>query len=183
MRGKLNMKNIFEKNIDDTKGICHEVLVSIRQVIQAIDLHSRYLLRNYGLSGPQLVILQELSKQGEASIGELAKAISLGQATVTGILTRLEMRGLVTRRRCPKDKRRVLITVTEACERLLQFAPPPIQETFMEQFSRLLDWEQTMILSSLQRLVSMMDADRLETAPILAAGSIGETSKPIQISE
>ena len=177
------MNTLLEKKIDGTKGICQQVLVSIRQVIQAIDLHSRYLLRNYGLSGPQLVILQELSKRGEISIGELARAISLGQATVTGILTRLEMRGLVTRRRCSEDKRRVLIRVTDACDRLLQSAPPLIQENFMEQFSSLLDWEQTMILSSLQRLVSMMDANTLKAAPILTTNPISKTRNQIQINE
>ena len=182
-QGNVEMKNIINVKINDTNRICHDVLVSIRRIIQTIDLHSRYLLRNYGLTSPQLVILQELTNHGEVSIGELAKAISLGQATVTGILTRLENQGLVTRRRCKKDKRRVLVKTTKACKRLLKSAPPPIQETFIEQFSSLLDWEQTMILSSLQRLVSMMDADRLKVAPILATGPIGNASNQVQISE
>ncbi|MBW1699510.1 MAG: MarR family transcriptional regulator [Deltaproteobacteria bacterium] len=170
------MEKVTEKKNNDTDIICHDILVSIRRIMQAVDLHSRYLLRNYGLTGPQLYILQELTNQGEMSIGELAKAICLGQATVTGILTRLEKQKLITRRRCKQDKRRVLVKTTKLCKRLLQSAPPPIQETFIQQFSTLLDWEQNMILSSLQRLVSMMDTKKLKVGAILAAGPIGNTS-------
>ena len=158
-----------EKRSNDTGSVCHNVLVSLRRIIQAIDLHSRYLFRHYGLTGPQLFILQEMAKHKEISIGELAKAISLGQATVTGILTRLENRNLVARRRSNSDKRRVFVRTTEACQQLLASAPPPIQEKFLEQFNNLLDWEQTLILTALQRLVSMMDASAISAEPILAA--------------
>ena len=103
------MKKAIEENSKDTGSVCYDVLVSMRRIIQAFDLHSRYLFRTYGLTGPQLVILQELSNSGEVSIGELAKTVSLGQATVTGIINRLEQRGLVMRRRSEKDKRRVLV--------------------------------------------------------------------------
>jgi hypothetical protein len=44
-----------------------------------------------------------------------------------------------------------------------------MQESFVEQFDRLQNWEQHMILSSLQRLVAMMDAKQIEAAPILTS--------------
>ena len=150
-------------------------------LIQAFDLHSRYLLRTYGLTGPQLVILQELSKSGEVSVGELAKTVSLGQATVTGIINRLEQRGLVLRRRSEKDKRRVLVQTTKGCEAIIEAAPPPIQKTFMDQFSNLLDWEQKMIVSALQRIVSMVDASKIKTAPLLTTDPLANSHNQIKV--
>jgi hypothetical protein len=44
-----------------------------------------------------------------------------------------------------------------------------MQESFVAQFGRLQDWEQHMILSTLQRLVAMMDAEQIAAAPILTA--------------
>ena len=151
--------------------ILDQVLVALRRIIRAVDLHSRSLIQRYGLSGPQLIILRELSRLGEVSGSELAKVVSLSLATVTGILTRLENRGLVTRRRSNSDKRRVMVRVTADASRILDSAPPPLQESFARQFERLQDWEQTVILSSLQRLVAMMEARRLEADPILATDS------------
>lgn len=150
--------------------ILDKVLVALRRIMRAVDLHSRSLIQRYGLSGPQLIILRELSRHGgEISGSELAKAVSLSLATVTGILTRLEARGLVSRRRSESDKRRVMVRVTSEARRILESAPPPLQESFARQFGTLQDWEQTQILSSLQRLVAMMEARELDASPILTA--------------
>lgn len=71
-------------------SISDNVLSSIRQITQAIDLHSRYLAKNYGLTGPQLLILKEVARQQDISVGRIAKRVSLSQATVTSMLDRLE---------------------------------------------------------------------------------------------
>lgn len=172
------MTNKSKNNGSERPHVCDDVLISIRRIIQSIDLHSRYLVKQFGLTGPQLIILQEVSRKNEISISELAKSISLGQATVTGILERLENRGLITRRRSKSDKRKVFITSTEACEQLLAKAPPPMQEHFIESFEKLQDWEQSMILSALQRVVMLMDAKAFAVAPILVeAGPIEEATE------
>ena len=46
----------------------------------------------------------------------------------------------------------------------------PLQESFIKQFTKLKDWEQNMIISSLQRLASMMDAQEIDAAPVLDVG-------------
>jgi DNA-binding MarR family transcriptional regulator len=169
------MKKAPKKQVLARRHVCDEVLIAIRRIIQSIDLHSRYLVKNFGLTGPQLIILQEVSRMGEISISELSKSISLGQATITGILERLENRGLITRRRSKSDKRKVFIKVTKACDSLLDKAPPPMQENFIENFENLQDWEQSMILGSLQRIVGLLDAKAIDVAPILVgAGPIDE---------
>jgi DNA-binding MarR family transcriptional regulator len=146
--------------------------------MRAIDLHSRQLMQQHGVSGPQLVVLQELSDFGETPIGTLASAVSLSQGTITGIMDRLEKRGLVRRRRDQTDKRRVLVAVTSEGKRLLLAAPPPLQESFVRELTQLEAWEQSLILSSLQRVVSMMEASELEATPMLASGTIAPAGEP-----
>ena len=53
-----------------------------------------YLNKNFGLTGPQLVMLQELS-DGELTVSGLARRISLSQDTVTDIIHRLEKKDLI----------------------------------------------------------------------------------------
>ncbi|SDP77693.1 MarR family winged helix-turn-helix transcriptional regulator [Desulforhopalus singaporensis] len=159
-------QDLVEKKVTD------EVLINLRKIIQMIDIHSRFLVRQVGLTGPQLTILQEVSKCGEISTGELAKAISLSQATVTGIIERLDKKGLITRNRSDRDRRKVMIGVTDKCLQILEKAPPPLQQSFVNAFHELQEWEQSMILSSLQRLVVMMDAKQLDAAPLLATGPV-----------
>jgi DNA-binding MarR family transcriptional regulator len=184
LKGNSKMTKKPIKKAPQRRHECDEVLIAIRRIIQSVDLHSRYLVKQFGLTGPQLIILQEVSRVDEVSISELAKAVSLGQATVTGILERLENRGLITRRRSKTDKRKVFIKATKACDNLLEKAPPPMQEHFIENFINLKDWEQTMILSSLQRIVALMDAKAIDVAPILAeAGPIEEAKDKLMIEK
>ncbi len=153
------------------------VMIAIRKIIQAIDLNSKKLVKRVGLTGPQLVILQEIASRMEMTPGEIARAVSLSQSTVTGILDRLEKRELISRRRSDGDKRRIMVRISDSGKRILEEAPPLMQETFVERFSNLHEWEQSMILSSLQRLVSLMDAKAIEAAPFLATSTLNPNNE------
>jgi hypothetical protein len=76
-----------------------DVLVALRRVIRATDLHSKQLIKTASVTAPQLLLLQAIHRHGDVMIGTLAKDVSLSQATVTTILDRLESRDLVYRLR------------------------------------------------------------------------------------
>ena len=147
-----------------------QVIAALRRITRAIDLHSRLLLQRHGLTTPQLAALQTTQRMQPISVGSLAREIHLSQGTVTGILSRLENRGLVVRARGNHDRRSVLVELTEAGEDLVREAPSLLQEHFHRELSRLQEWEQTMILATLQRIASMMDAEQIEAAPVLIPG-------------
>lgn len=147
-----------------------EVLISLRRVIRATDLHSKHLAKTTGLTAPQMLLLQTIRNRGQLSIGELANIMSLSQATVTSILDRLEKRHLTFRERSTTDKRKVHVHLTPESDNVLKEAPIPLQEHFTRQFNDLQQWEQTMIISSLQRVAQMMDAQHIDASPVLDVG-------------
>ncbi len=153
----------------------NEVLIALRRLIRATDLYSKHLSKTTGLTTPQLLILQNLAERGEATVSELAKAINLSQATVTTILDRLVKKEFIVRERSTEDRRKVITRLTEQGKAAIKDTPTALQENFIHQFSELEDWEQTMILSSLQRLATMMDAENLDAAPILDVGTLDRT--------
>lgn len=152
--------------------LIEEVLVALRRVIRATDLHSKHLAKTTGLTAPQILVLQAIRDKGQITIGELAKDISLSQATVTIILDRLEGRKLVFRERSEEDKRKVHAHLTDAAHEVLKNAPKPLQDHFTRRFRDLHDWEQTMILSALQRVAHMMDAQDIDASPFLDIGTL-----------
>jgi DNA-binding MarR family transcriptional regulator len=151
-------------------AVSEQVLTALRQIIRAIDRQSKNLEKKYGLTIPQLVVLKETEKGRELTVGEIAKKVSLSQATVTTILDRLESRGLVERHRSSEDKRRVMVRTTPHGNDILKDSPSILQEHFLRQFGKLAEWEQSLILSSLQRIVSMMNAEDIEAVPHLMSG-------------
>lgn len=154
------------------QGEIELVLTAIRRVIRATDLHSRYITKTAGLTSSQLILLKVVKGRGAATVGELAGVISLSQATVTTILDRLEQGGLVLRARSERDRRKVVVTLTEEGLEVIERAPEPLQETFIRQFSALKDWERSMIIASLQRVATMMDAEGIDASPLLDIGSL-----------
>lgn len=154
------------------------VLRALRRIIRAVDLYSRQLAAGHALTGPQLICLRELAASGPLASGRLAAAVHLSQPTLTGILDRLEERGLVARVRDRTDRRKVLVELTAPGRKLLEQAPPPLQEQFLARFAALTEREQEGIRRSLEQIVAMMEATRLEAAPMLApTGSLDEPDR------
>ena len=152
---------------------CKNFLIALRKIIQAIDRHSTNLKKKFGLTGPQLILLQSISEHNKISVTQLSKNVSLSQATVTDITKRLEKRDYITRTRDIGDKRKTNIALTENGKAILNTVPPLLQEQFTERFSKLDNWEQLMIESSFERVVSMMSAEDIDASPMLVTGSLG----------
>jgi DNA-binding MarR family transcriptional regulator len=143
------------------------VIMELRKIIQAIDRNSKSLVRRVGLTMPQLVILRYVCSQTEISVGVIAKNNHLSDATVTGILERLERRSFISKRKSDSDRRRVLIKITELGRELIRTAPPAMQEGFVESFNELPGWNRAMIYSALQQLADIMNASSMPAAPFL----------------
>lgn len=141
------------------------ILYSLRRITRAIDVYSRKLAATYKITAPQLLCLRYLDRNGPHTPSELAREISLSQATVTGILDRLESRGLVERRRDLKDRRRVSIHLTLEGKSLSQAAPKPLQELFAGRLAELPYEEQAGIDHILRQVAEMMDCDKWKEVP------------------
>ena len=146
----------FEQRIDMQKY--DDLLVSLRRVIRAIDLYSKKLSRETGLTSPQLIVMQEIASHDGLLVKQIAENINLSSATVTSILDRLE--------------RKVSLHLTDAGKEVLEDAPTPLQEHFINRFEKLEEWEQTQLIATMQRIAKMMDAEDIDAAPLLEVGTI-----------
>lgn len=155
-----------------------EILRSLRRILRAVDLHGRGLSRRCGLTGAQVICLREIQRHGEVNPGALARVLSLKPPTMTGILDRLEARGLVTRRRRDRDKRQVLATLTELGEATLARAPASLQERFTERLSRLPAGRRETIAATLHEVVALLEAENIDAAPLLAHGAADAEQPP-----
>lgn len=152
------------------------ILRSLRQIIQAVDLHSRHLTQVYSITGPQLVCLLAIAENCPVTLSELAQTIYLSPSTVVGIVDRLEREGFVVRERSKVDRRVVLITITDKGREFVAKAPSPIQEQLESRLEQLPVDEQLRIAQALETLAQLMGAERIDAAPLLQSGDISATS-------
>jgi DNA-binding MarR family transcriptional regulator len=73
----------------------------------------RPLLAEIGLTYPQYLVMMLLWEAAPRTVNDLGKALHLDSGTLTPLLKRLEISGLVVRKRDDQDERRVFILLTE----------------------------------------------------------------------
>mgnify|MGYP001198508483 FL=1 len=74
----------------------------------------RQLLSELGLTYPQYLAMLVLWERDDLTVSELGQRLFLDSATLTPLLKRLEVMGLIARTRSKDDERQVLITLTPA---------------------------------------------------------------------
>lgn len=143
-----------------------ELLRGMRRIARAVDLHSRRIDREMGLTLPQLVVLSAVQELGEVTGRAIAEAAGLSPATVVGILDKLETKGLIERYRSRIDRRIVHTRLTSEGQRMLEAAPPPLGREFERTFLGLPARERTAARSTLDRLASLALAEVEEAQEI-----------------
>lgn len=147
-------------------------LVALRRILRTIDGHGRDVARAAGLTPVQARVLYVLSTSGVITQRRLAEELRVSQATVSVLLDKLQAKGLVRRERSARDRRQIDLVLSEEGARILTRAPDPLQDRFVSRFSALPDAEQSRILAALERVAQLLDADRMEAAPLLEAGDL-----------
>ena len=85
---------------------------------QAFAAYSAAQVRALGLTPPQFDVLATLGNQPGMTCRELGERTLITKGTLTGVLDRMEGRGLLTRAALPHDRRSVFVRLTPAGEQL-----------------------------------------------------------------
>ena len=129
----------------------------LRRLVQADEMFNKELYKKYSVSQPQLTCLLALHEYGPLPTSKLAKYMMVKPSTATGIVDRLEEKGLVTRQRSLLDRRVVTIELTDAGKSLAEEAPLPIPGRVVDGLNRLAVEETKNIVQSLATLVAMLE--------------------------
>jgi DNA-binding MarR family transcriptional regulator len=74
----------------------------------------RPLLEPMGLTHPQYLVMLALWQHGPLSVKDLSRLLQLDPGTLSPLVKRLEVAGLVRRERDPRDERALAISLTDA---------------------------------------------------------------------
>lgn len=150
---------------------------AIRRIVRAIELYSKKLSASHKITSPQLVCLLTVAAHQPMTGSAIARHVHLSPSTVIGIVDRLEAKGLVRRERDRKDRRLVLISLTDQGKALVASAPSALQDRLAAAMNELPDAELATIVGSLDRIVELMGIGHIDAAPILEVGPIDPESQ------
>jgi DNA-binding MarR family transcriptional regulator len=130
-----------------------QLLATVRRLASdVVDAHQQHA-EVLGLSSNELRGLELVAAEGETTAGRLATALRLTTGAVTGVVDRLEQRGLVRRRTDPDDRRRVLVVLGEGASGQLAGVPDPLAAAVGDLIA-VADPER---LATVDRLLSVLD--------------------------
>ena len=146
-----------------------EILIKIRKIVRSVDIESKKIQKEYGVSIPQVLCLNYLhkSKNYQSTQGEIRKFLNLNSSTVSGIINRLEMKGLLARLPKTGDRRVVNIALTSSGDKLLSTIPPLLHDQLSEKLQKLEDVEVKKVEESLNTLVNLLEIQEIEASPMI----------------
>ena len=148
------------------EAVIESIVGAIRRLNRAVYLDASRTSREFGLTRSQSGVLKILDTYGPLSSADLSRKLYMTPSNMTGIIDRLEKKGLVDRTRQPVDRRVVLITLTESGKDLSRLLPDSIERKLVSELI-VLSPEQIQTLSkAMNQIVHLMDAHWIEDTPL-----------------
>jgi DNA-binding MarR family transcriptional regulator len=135
------------------EGLAHAIELEIREINQALrrPLDAEYARGQ--LTTPQRVVMQALFHSDGMSLKELCERVSLSHSTVSGIVDRLQARGMVERSTNSADRRLTRIAVTPMVREFMQEKAPRLTaQPLIEALGRMTEQERRVIERGLRTL-------------------------------
>ena len=131
-----------------------EIILALRQLYSTITINNRATITDLGLKDNDLAVLNALDQSGPLTPGELASITHTHLATMTGVLTRLENNGWVSKEYSSTD-RRSLTVKTLGSSRLAEHFEP-INHNIIANFNSFNTQEQEAIIAFLHEVTSII---------------------------
>lgn len=144
------------------------IFIGLRKIIRAVNIESKKIEKEFGISIPQLLTLKFLSNQENfiSSVTSLKDYLSLNASTVSGIIKRLEIKGLVAKLPKTNDKRTNPIILTENGNIIVKKSSKSLHEIFLIEIKDISDEKFNKLISSIELINSILNTEKIDAAPI-----------------
>jgi DNA-binding MarR family transcriptional regulator len=97
-----------------------ETLATVRALWKDLLRNPRADAKEHGMTGPQVTVMECLVKRGPMTLTELSRTLGMSHSSASGIIDRLQRRGMLRRTQDATDRRRTSIEVTDAVRRYVR---------------------------------------------------------------
>jgi len=108
---------VARRKNQDLAEMAREIAADLRELRRAMRQPVEEEAARAGITLPQQNVMRVLVQSDGLNLKELSKQVGLAHATVSGIVDRLEKRGMVVRRQDADDRRFTKITISDAVRR------------------------------------------------------------------
>ncbi len=121
----------------DRAGLADMIIAQFRSFFREVQCMGGDRMRRSGVSMTHFHVVSMLERHGEMPMSRMADLLDVSLSNATGIVDRLEERGLVERVRVPDDRRVVLVRTTDLGRSTLAEMEVLKDEMLRRMFARL----------------------------------------------
>ncbi len=140
-------------------------LRSLATAYQAFEAYGAAHVRTLGLTAPQFDVVATLGNTPGMGCRELGERTLITKGTLTGVLDRLEARGLITRTPGEEDRRSVFVRLTAEGDALFRRVFPEHVRYLQEAFAGFTQDELDELRALLERLSARFEAAHGDARP------------------
>ncbi|MBU1369271.1 MAG: MarR family transcriptional regulator [Bacteroidetes bacterium] len=146
-----------------------EVLINLRKIVRSVNLESKRIQKEFGVSIPQLLCLHYLATKPcfQSTMTGIAAYMNLNLSSVTGIVSRLEKKHLLAKLPKSGDKRITIVSLTASGMKLIDKSPELMHQQLSNKLSALSDDQIASLKESLQLLVQSFDLSEETASPLI----------------
>jgi DNA-binding MarR family transcriptional regulator len=131
------MATIGSAAATDRSELTNQIIAEFGTFFRELKCMGSDRMRRGGVSTAHFHLLAMLDRHGEMAMSRVAEALDVSLSNASGLIDRLEERGLVERLRVPDDRRVVLVRLTDAGKQTLKDAEVLKDEMVGRVLSRL----------------------------------------------
>ena len=109
-------------------------------------------IKSHGLNPTEFAVLELLYHKGDQAIQQIGKKVLLASGSITYVVDKLEAKGLLMRKPCPKDRRVTFAVITEKGKELIAGIFPAHKKAISKIFGGLDDSEKESMITMLKKL-------------------------------
>lgn len=109
-------------------------------------------ISTFKLNPTEFAVLELLYHKGDQPLQQIGGKILLASGSITYVVDKLEQKGLLARRACPKDRRVTYAQITDKGKQLIEEIFPPHEERINEIISVLTSEEKNVVTELLKKV-------------------------------
>ena len=115
-------------------ALAGSALDALRRVVRALRASSAAAEREHRVTAAQLFVMRQVAERPGLSLSEIAARTLTTQSAVSEVVGRLVQQGMIVRGSAAGDRRRAVLTLSDAGARITADAPATVQERLVEGF-------------------------------------------------
>ena len=136
-----------------------QFLQRVWELVHALDVRSKRMEQTIGVTGPQRLVIRLVGQKPGQTASEIAHTLGKHPSTLSGVLARLEGRGLLDRTIDPADRRRARFKLTAAGKLVDRERKGTVEAATRRALARMAAPEAEAVLDGMAVLVEELERD------------------------